>query len=94
MDVWVIQIEVVFFDPIGGEGLWQMYRYPNIFETDDWLVFEKHCHSQIPLSREFVDQILTYLHNYSVLNIDLRTNEVYPVIPRPRGFDVPLSAAV
>lgn len=93
-DTWIIQLEVGYFDPIAGEGHWEFYRYPNLFETDDWDEFERYCLSQVPLPRTQVEQILTYLHNFQVLNIDLRTTEVYPVIPRPRGFDVPIVAAV
>lgn len=88
-DPMTIQLQAEF-DPIGGEGEWRFIHFPQDVPFDDYDQFERFCKRHLPVQEDQFSYLMDYLHNFKVLNFDLRTGEVYPVIPTPRGYNVPI----
>jgi hypothetical protein len=86
----VIQLHAEFDPVIEFEGHWKYLQFPQKIEFDDYTQFERFCKKHLPVPTEGFDYLMDYIHNFQVVNIDLATGEVYPVIPRPSGFDVPI----
>lgn len=86
----ILQIEVEFFDPTTGDGRWCVYDFPEVHEFDDWEVFEKWSHANLPWTRTKIDEVLEFAHNYHVINVVRATGVMSPVIPRPGMVDLPL----
>ena len=89
---WIIQLYAEF-DPVSGEGQWKFMQFPQSIDFYEYEEFERFCKEHLPIPRHFFNGVMDYLHNYYVLNIDLKSGEVYPVVPRPSGFDVPIPLA-
>lgn len=82
----IIQLEAEF-DPINGEGCWQFYQYPNFVEFREWDQFKRFVRrSFLKMDPHSFEELLDYVHNFKVINIDTKRGEVYPVIPRPTGY--------
>ena len=89
---WIIQM-FAEFDPVLGDGHWKFTQYPTNVEFNDYDQFERFCRRHLPVPKESFSEVMDYLHNFKVINVDLRTGEIYPVIPRPSGFNVVLPLA-
>lgn len=96
---WIIQLEAEF-DPIGGEGQWRFIHYPQDIPFDDYEEFERFCRRHLPVPPDQFSYLMDYLHNFKVLNFDLKSGEVYPahLVPgapsiHDRGKSVPIPLA-
>lgn len=89
MDAMTIQLQAEF-DPTTGEGNWQYIHFPQNIPFDEYAQFERFCQRHLPVHPDQFSYLMDYLHNFKTLNFDLKTGEVYPVIPTPRGLNVPL----
>lgn len=92
VDPSVIQMDADF-DPIHGVGDWRFIQFPQDVHFDDYEQFERFVRRHLPVPADNIGYLLDYLHNFKTIEIDLRTGEVYPVVPRPTGFAVPLPLA-
>jgi hypothetical protein len=80
------------FSPLNGEGdgEWRYIHFPQDVRFYDYPEFERFCRRHLPVPPDQFDYFMDYLHNFKCLNVDLRSGEVYPMIPTPRGFNLPL----
>jgi len=88
----VVQIECVEFDIVAGLGQWALYHNPGTHPSDvvmieetSWERYERKARRVLHmLSYDEFEHAMTYMSNFQVININIKTHEMWPVIPRPR----------
>lgn len=95
----IVQLHNLKFDLYTGDGTWQYYHYPTLFETDIWLEFESYVNKNLRLSPLLtrdqrdskIQTILEMMTNFKCVNVNLITGEISPVIPIPDdGLVIPI----
>ena len=82
----ILQLEAEF-SPLTGEGQWATYQFPNLVEYEDWEQFKRNVRRLLlKLDPQRFEELMDYLHNYKVVNVDLVTGDTWAVFPLPSGY--------
>lgn len=85
-DTNILQMEAEF-SPLTGDGRWVIYQFPNLMEYDEWDEFRRSVRRiLLKLDPQRFEELMDYLHNYKVVNVDLTTGEAWSVFPLPTGY--------